>query len=85
MRVYLDEDVDVLLGRLLIARGYDSLSALEIGNVAWTDAQQLEFAAQQQRILITHNRADFENLARTWWNDSRDHAGKMSKTPITDH
>ena len=75
MRVYLDEDVDVLLGRLLVARGFDCLSAFEAENLGWTDVQQLEFAAEQGRILVTHNRVDFENLARVWWNDARDHAG----------
>jgi hypothetical protein len=29
----------------------------------------------EERIIITHNRVDFENLARQWWNQPRDHAG----------
>ncbi len=33
--------------------------------------QQFEWAASEERVLITHNRVDFENLARVWWSDSR--------------
>lgn len=64
MRVYLDEDVDVLLGRLLVSRGFDCVSASELGHLAWPDEQHLEFASDQDRILVTHNRVDFEDLAR---------------------
>ena len=77
VRTYLDEDVDVLLARLLGSRGFDCVSASELGHLAWTDAKHLDFAAEQGRILITHNRVDFENLAKQWWNQSKDHAGIM--------
>jgi predicted nuclease of predicted toxin-antitoxin system len=73
--VYLDEDVDVLLARLLNARGYDAVCASEIGHVAWTDKNQLEWAAAASRIVITHNRIDFENLAKSWYPESKEHAG----------
>jgi hypothetical protein len=73
LRVCLDDDVDVLLGRLLDARGFDSLSASRAGNLAWPDQRRLEFAAAEERVLITHNRVDFEELAKQWWKQSRDH------------
>lgn len=40
-----------------------------------SDEAQLEFALQESRVLITHNRVDFEDLAVTWWAQQRDHAG----------
>ena len=60
LRVYLDEDVDVLLARLLSSRGFDCLTASELGHLGWTDQQHLEWAAAEERIMITHNRVDFE-------------------------
>ena len=75
LRVYLDEDVDVLLAGLLTARGYDCLTTMPAGRLGKTDEEQLEFAGQESRVLITHNRTDFENLARAWWSAQRDHAG----------
>jgi predicted nuclease of predicted toxin-antitoxin system len=75
LRVYLDEDVDVLLAGLLTARGYDCLTTTAAGRLGRTDEEQLEFALQESRVLITHNRTDFEDLARVWWAARRDHAG----------
>lgn len=73
LRIYLDEDVDVLLGRLLYIRGYGCTSAAEEGHLGWRDEQHLEWAAGEQGIMISHNRVDFEKLAGKWWN-VRDHA-----------
>jgi len=75
LRVYLDEDVDVLLARLLSTRGYDCLTAVAAGHLSWTDAAHLEFASQEGRILITHNRVHFEQLAVSWWQQEKEHAG----------
>ena len=75
LRVYLDEDVDVLLAPLLAAHGMDCLTTLAVGNLGRPDKEQLSFAFRESRILITHNRVDFENLAMAWWGQRRDHAG----------
>ncbi len=75
LRLYLDEDVDVLLAGLLTARGYDCLTTAAAGRLGSSDDEQLRFAAQESRVLITHNRTDFEDLARAWWSAQRDHAG----------
>lgn len=75
LRVYLDEDVDVLLATVLAAHGIDCTTTVASGNLGQTDEDQLAFAARDSRILITHNRIDFENLAVAWWGQQRDHAG----------
>ena len=75
LRVYLDEDVDVLLAPLLAAHGVDCLTALAAGNLGRGDEEQLIFAEQDSRTIVTHNRTDFEDLAVAWWNQQRAHAG----------
>src|SRR5258708_4318334 len=75
LRLYFDEDVDVLLAGLLTAHGFDCLTTAQAGHLGWTDEAQLEFATQEGRILITHNRVDFETLAVAWWGQQKDHAG----------
>jgi hypothetical protein len=75
LRLYLDEDVDVLLGDLLTAHGFDCLTTAAAGHLGWTDEAQLEWSAQEGRVLITHNRVDFEELAVNWWGTQKDHAG----------
>ena len=61
LRVYLDEDVDVMLARLFGARGFDCVAASELGHFGWSDEQHLERAATEERVIITHNRVDFQN------------------------
>jgi Domain of unknown function (DUF5615) len=75
LRVYLDEDVDVLLAPLLVAHGIDCLTTVAAGNLGRRDEEQLAFAAQESRVIITHNRTDFENLAIAWWGLQRQHGG----------
>ena len=64
IEVYLDEDVDVLVADLLRVRGFVAITTRESGNLHANDADQLAFAVAQQKTLLTHNRADFEGLAR---------------------
>lgn len=75
LRVYLDEDVDVLLAPLLAAHGLDCLTTAAAGNLGRPDEEQLTFAMRESRILISHNRTDFEALAVAWWGQQRAHAG----------
>ena len=75
LRVYLDQDVDVLLAALLPVHGLDCLTTLAAGHLGWNDESQLEFATQETRVLITHNRVDFEYLAVAWWGQKKDHGG----------
>ncbi len=37
LRVYLDQDVDVLLANLLAAHGIDALTAHTAGHLGWSD------------------------------------------------
>lgn len=75
IRLYLDEDVDVLVARLVRARGFEAVTTVEAGNPGRTDAEQLEHAAAQGLMLLTHNRVDFEKLAGEWLAAARPHAG----------
>ncbi len=75
MALYLDEDVSVLVAELLRARGFDALTTLDARRTGASDAEQLEFASGQRRVLLTHNRRDFEALAVRYGADGREHAG----------
>ena len=63
------------LSRLLTARGFDALTATEAGTLGQTDEEQLRFANRAGRIIITHNRVDFERLAVEWSRTQESHAG----------
>jgi hypothetical protein len=75
VRLYLDEDVSVLIKQLLASRGYDVITTLEASRTGASDAEQLSFAAEQGRAIVTHNHGDYEALASDYLACARDHSG----------
>ena len=75
IEVYLDEDVDVLVADRIRAYGFAASTAVEEGQLRKRDAEQLEYAGSQHKALLTHNRVDFEILARVYLEASQMHYG----------
>jgi predicted nuclease of predicted toxin-antitoxin system len=75
MRLYLDENVPVILASLLSAHGVDCLTAQEAGNLSLSDEEQLVFTTNERRVLFTFNRRDFLELAKQWHVAGRTHTG----------
>lgn len=77
LRDLLDEDITQAVAVGLRARGVDALSVHEIGrgNQGISDSAQLDYAAEQSRVLVTFNRDDFQALDALWYADSRQHSG----------
>ena len=75
IELYLDEDVDVLVADLIRARGFAALTTREADQLGRDDAAQLVYAANHQKAFVTHNRADFEALAQTYFVTGQVHAG----------
>ena len=71
VRLYLDEDLSVLIKRLLASRGYDILTTQEAAKIGASDADQLAFAIEQGRAIVTHNRRDFDALAKEYVDSQR--------------
>jgi uncharacterized protein with PIN domain len=57
IRLYLDEDVDVLVAEMVRAHGFDALTTREARRLGDSDADQLAFATAEGRVFLTHNRA----------------------------
>jgi predicted nuclease of predicted toxin-antitoxin system len=75
IRLYLDADVDVKLAASLRGAGYDCVSAREVDNAALDDESQMVFAANEGRVLLTHNIQDFVPLFEQWWHAGLNHPG----------
>lgn len=75
IQLYLDEDVDILVAQLIRARGLDVLTTQEAGRAGQDDESQLDYSAQQSRSILTHNRADFEELHRQYMAARQRHTG----------
>jgi len=74
LKIYLDECVSPDLASAMRQRGWDVLSAHEVGLVGVTDEEQLEFATQIGRVLLTFDVQDFQKLAKRWLEQGREHA-----------
>jgi len=71
VRLFLDAQFTAhRIGAALRRTGHDE-RALD----GWSDADLLELAAQEGRIMITFNVRDFPRLAQTWAEAGRHHAG----------
>jgi len=75
IRLYLDEDVQRGVAAALRGRGFDAISAHEVGRWGLSDAEQLACAAADQRALFTFDAADFLRLHRRWIESGRPHGG----------
>lgn len=80
IEIYLDEDVDVLLAELIRARGFSIVTTRDAGQLRNTDAEQLAYAIREWKTLLTHNRQDFEMLAREYLAEGRSHSGIILAT-----
>jgi hypothetical protein len=61
-----DENFATPLARLLSAAGHDIATARDLGLIGAPDDKVLLTAAEQGRVLLTHNSADFLLLHRAW-------------------
>jgi predicted nuclease of predicted toxin-antitoxin system len=75
IRLYLDEDVHPDLADALRRKGFDCQCAAEVGMLAKSDEEQLDYATSQGRCLLSFNVADFAVLARQRSDAGRGHAG----------
>ena len=76
IRLYIDEDsMDRALVRALRARGVDVTTALEEGMIEREDAEHLNYATEQGRVLYSFNQEDFYRLHTTYLAQGKSHAG----------
>ncbi len=77
LRLLIDQDLDHDILRGLIRRisHLDAVSAFEIGMAKATDAQLLIRAAQEVRIVVTHDRKTMPGHAADLMNRGKDIAG----------
>ncbi len=75
IRLFLDEDVWPGLAVALRERGFDVVHAYEVERGGMSDVNQLAYAAEGGRAILTHNVKDFMPLAIEYFFDERSHAG----------
>ena len=67
--------MDRALVRALRARGVDVTTALDEGMIERSDAEHLDYATAQGRVLYTFNVGDFYHLHTSYLAQGKSHAG----------
>ena len=75
--LYFDEDVSVVLARVLVGRGFGVLTARDARMLGRSDEEQLIFATKISRVIVTHNRRHFEELHAIFAGRQLEHAGMV--------
>jgi predicted nuclease of predicted toxin-antitoxin system len=75
VRLYLDRHIMARLAVDLRAQGFNVLRTEEAGKDRASDEEQLAFAAQEGRSILTFNIRDFAPLHERWQSEGRHHAG----------
>ncbi|OGP64432.1 MAG: hypothetical protein A2169_01235 [Deltaproteobacteria bacterium RBG_13_47_9] len=73
--LYLDEHIQIAFGDALRSRGIDILTTQEAHNTGLEDTQQLAFATDENRVLLSYNRRHFAQIHHQWMRIRRPHAG----------
>nr|WP_264196627.1 DUF5615 family PIN-like protein [Microseira wollei] len=63
------------MASLLRSRGFEATTAKLAGQLGKTDVEQLEYAVSQKAAILTHNRNDFEAIAREYFEQEMLHYG----------
>ena len=75
IELYLDEDVNTLIATLLRSRGFGATTARAEGQLRRNDREQLAYAIENKRAILTHNRNHFVALANEYYASERSHYG----------
>ncbi len=86
IRLYTDEMIDIRLARELRSRGYDAESCQEAGrhNQGIPDPDQLAYATQQGRAILSFNIADYLALDSRWKDAGLEHQGIIISPRLLD-
>ncbi len=75
MSLLLDEDVHFLLSSALRKRGFDVIHTQELEGKGKTDSEQLAFAVEESRCLLSYNIRDFVILHNEYVENGQEHCG----------
>jgi uncharacterized protein YbjT (DUF2867 family) len=82
VKLLLDEQISGKVAERLRDRGYDVTAATDDPSLrGLSDPDLFEMAQQQDRVLVTYNRVDFEPIIREYAQANREHHGLVIVHP----
>ena len=82
-KLLLDEHIWAFLAKLLREQGFDVIHVNEVNLNATPDEKILQFAAGEQRTVVTFNVRDFVPLAVQYYEDGKEHYGVVISKEIS--
>lgn len=79
-KLHLNEHLSPRLAEQLREYGFDVTSTVELGMVEADDDEQLAYAAQEQRAIVTFNHKDFAPRHDQYLANGKDHWGIILST-----
>ena len=73
--LYLDEHIQSSLPEALRLRGIDILTTQEAGEIGLNDYDQLNYAGEKSRVLLSYNKGDFARIHHEFMKNNKPHAG----------
>ncbi|HUG41748.1 MAG TPA: DUF5615 family PIN-like protein [Longimicrobiales bacterium] len=77
LRFLLDENIHPRVAKLAWEMELDVVSVHDVRRQGRTDREQLAYAAEQDRVLITRNRGDYVYLTREFYRAGLPHGGVL--------
>lgn len=77
MRFLLDEDLPPLAAEIARGLDLDVTSVHELGRTGRSDPEQLRFAAEEGKVMVTRNRDDFIRLTTEFFRTGEPHPGLL--------
>lgn len=77
LRYLLDENIHPRVAEAAWEHNVDVVSVIDLNRRGRTDREQLEFAAEQDRVLVTRNRGDYLHWTREFFHAGRPHPGVL--------
>ncbi|HYP19853.1 MAG TPA: DUF5615 family PIN-like protein [Chloroflexia bacterium] len=84
-RIYLNEHLSQRLAEQLRGYGFDVVSSHEAMMLSASDAEQLEYACEGWRAVVTFNISDFVRLHEEYLSANREHYGIILSTEAPIH
>ncbi len=75
IEIYLDENVHVLIAKIVQSHGFKAVTTQDVGRKGTSDSEQLEYASKEGYAILTHDRFDFEELATEYFASGKNHCG----------